>query len=686
MEVKVPENIDIDNQEFQNAWNLIMHTHQSVFLTGKAGTGKSTFLKYICANTRKKYVVLAPTGIAAVNVGGVTMHSFFKMPLKPLLPDDPDYTPRRIRQTLRFSREKVKLLKELDLIIIDEISMVRADMIDFMDRVLKIYSENMREPFGGKQMLFVGDIFQLEPVVTADMRSILKRYYNQCFFFNAHVFGLMKLVPIELRKIYRQTDVDFVSMLDRVRVNHATKQDIAMINSRYNPNYESEDGKFVMTLATRRDTVDVINENHMNAINKPEFVFEGEVEGTFPSQSLPTLKELVIKEGAQVIFIRNDKEGRWINGTLGRVCWVDENGMRVELENGNIYDVEPDIWENMQYSYDEEKKVVVENVLGSFKQFPVKPAWALTVHKSQGLTFNNIVVDFAGGAFSSGQTYVALSRCTSLEGIVLLGRIDERDIIVNSSVVEFSRKFNDNLLINEALNKAKAADLYNKAVKAFDANRFGEAIEMLVQAMAINNVSDDALMRRFAAVKLSKFAKLNSKIDSLTHVIAEQNKTLRDLAIEYVQLGRAAVDMNVDDMKCAVKDVVAVKGAIANFNKALRLHSACVDAMTSKAKLLAALGEYEKADELLRTVREIDGLCYEALIAHGYVMLQLKDIPGTIKSYKLAIKSNHNAPEPHELLAGVYDSIGLDEDADKERAKAVKLRAKLSKNRSNNKR
>ena len=247
MAIEIPKNIDLDNPEFQNAWDLINHTHQSIFLTGKAGTGKSTFLRYICANTRKKYVILAPTGIAAVNVGGVTMHSFFKMPFKPLLPDDPDYLPRTIRKTLRFPRDKVKLIKELDLIIIDEISMVRSDMIDYMDRVLRIYNENMREPFGGKQLLLVGDIFQLEPVVTSDMRSILKRYYNNFFFFNANAFHDANLVPIELRKIYRQTDSTFVSMLDRVRVNHATKQDIQLINSRCLTKYDAPKDSLVMT-------------------------------------------------------------------------------------------------------------------------------------------------------------------------------------------------------------------------------------------------------------------------------------------------------------------------------------------------------------------------------------------------------------------------------------------------------
>ena len=339
---KIPADIDLDNREFQNALRLITDTNQSVFLTGKAGTGKSTFLKYICQATRKKFIVLAPTGIAAVNVGGMTMHSFFKMPLKPLIPDDPDYSPRQIRKTLRYPKEKVKIIKELDLIIIDEISMVRADMIDFMDRVLRIYNENMREPFGGKQLLFVGDIFQLEPVVTPDMRDILRRYYPDFFFFNAHAFSQVKLVPIELQKIYRQTDSKFISLLDKIRINQAAERDIQVVNSRFSQQAQLNTGDFVMTLASRRDTVNTINESHLAELSTEERTFSGIIEGTFPLQNLPTSQELTLKVGAQVIFIRNDRMQRWINGTLGKIAAFGDEYIVVETEDGHSYSLEPE--------------------------------------------------------------------------------------------------------------------------------------------------------------------------------------------------------------------------------------------------------------------------------------------------------------------------------------------------------
>jgi ATP-dependent exoDNAse (exonuclease V) alpha subunit len=526
------QNIDLNNPEFQDAWDVLQHTHRSVFLTGKAGTGKSTFLKYIRDTIKKKTVVLAPTGIAAVNVGGQTMHSFFKIPFKPMVPDDPDYSnPARMRKMLRYTKEKVKLIQQLELIIIDEISMVRADIIDFVDRVLRVYSGNMREPFGGKQLLLVGDIFQLEPVVTHDTRDILRRYYKNFFFFNAKAFDQINLVAIELRKIYRQSDSDFIALLDRVRINRATPADMARINQRYNPNYQEINDEFVITLATRRDTVDSINDEHMKALKTPEFVYEGAIEGDFPENSLPTAYNLALKEGAQVIFIRNDKEGRWCNGTIGKVTRLSDTSVYVALENGAEMLVEREIWENMQYTYNEKEKKVEEKVLGSFAQIPIKPAWALTVHRSQGLTFNHVVIDFAGGAFTGGQTYVALSRCTSMEGITLLKPLSERDIIVNLAVVDFSRQFNNRQLINEAMEQERANQLYRRAVHAFDNQEFEECVKCFTEAMKIKDNLQNEAVKRLISKKLNIFKRQAKTIERLKQVIENQKKTLHSLAL-----------------------------------------------------------------------------------------------------------------------------------------------------------
>ena len=683
------DNIDLDNVEFQNAWNLIRNTRRSVFLTGKAGTGKSTFLKYICANTSKEHVVLAPTGIAAVNVGGQTLHSFFKIPFKPLLPDDPDFSPRRIRKTLRYSAQKVKLIKKLQLIIIDEISMVRCDIIDFIDKVLRIYSGNMREPFGGKQLLFVGDIFQLEPVITRDMRDILRRYYQQFFFFNARVFNSLGLIPIELRKIYRQTDSSFIAMLDRVRVSHASNSDLQLLNSRCNLDYKEPDNGLVMTLATRRDTVDSINDAHMQALDTPEYVFVGEVTDFFPDNDLPTNKELVIKKGAQVIFIRNDKENRWVNGTLGMVSRVDETGIEVELENGDGYVLEQEIWENVQYSYDEKEKKVIENVVGTFKQYPIKPAWALTVHKSQGLTFNNIVIDFAGGAFSSGQTYVALSRCTSLEGITLLKPLSQRDIIVNTAIVDFSRQFNNQVTINDAILVEKANGLYTMASIAFDNDDFARAVDCFAQAMEIHSVINDPLAKRFIKLKFNKFHKLNKKIKTLEEVIDSQNKQLLDLAAEFTAMGDQSMGLGELAQEDEVPygnakprlDEISIKSALANYNKALRLSDGYIPAMLGKARLLDAIGETDQALDQLNKILEKNKNCFDALMAAAAIYEKQKDLPAAIKVLKRATKASRTAIEPHMRLADIYEKIGLDDLADEHQEIAQQLRKQQKKPR-----
>ena len=688
------QNIDLNNPEFQDAWDVLQYTHRSVFLTGKAGTGKSTFLKFIRDNTKKKTVVLAPTGIAAVNVGGQTMHSFFKIPFKPMLPDDPDYSnPARMRKMLRYTKEKVKLIRELELIIIDEISMVRADIIDFVDRVLRVYSGNMREPFGGKQLLLVGDIFQLEPVVTLDTRDILRRYYKNFFFFNARAFDQINLVAIELRKIYRQSDNDFIALLDRVRVNRATNNDIVRLNQRCNSDYQETNGEFSITLATHRDTVDSINDDHMKALKTPEYVYEGVIEGDFPENSLPTAYHLVLKEGAQVVFIRNDKAGRWCNGTIGKVTRLNDNSVYVALENGEEMRVEWDVWENMQYTYNEKEKKVEEKVLGTFSQIPIKPAWALTVHRSQGLTFNHVVIDFAGGAFTGGQTYVALSRCTSLEGITLLKPLSVRDIIVNMAVVEFSRQFNNRQMINEAMEQERANQLYRRAVHAFDHHEFEDCVNYFAEAMKLKDNLQNKAVKRLISRKLNVFKKQVHTIRHLEQVIDNQKKMLHELALEYASMGDQALAVNDSGVvgEGSVPygnrlDDIAIRSAMANYNKALRIMPDCIPAMIGKARLLMTLDQLESAENELARAIEFDKNNYLVHMTMAELMENLKDIPEAIKSYKRAAKADKKLPEPHERLQDIYERIGFDDLADEEQEIAERLRKALNKARKKPKR
>lgn len=565
--------LDTDNREWQQALQIIQYTRRSLFLTGKAGTGKSTFLRHIAETTKKKHVILAPTGIAAINAGGQTLHSFFKLPFHPLLPNDSSYSIRNIRKTLKYSGELTKLLRELELIIIDEISMVRADIIDFIDKVLRIYCRNMREPFGGKQLLLVGDIFQLEPVIKEDEWRLMQPFYASAYFFAAKVWQEMQLVSIELRKVYRQSDSQFIGMLDRIRQNHATDADLQSINARVNQSSKQKENGFEITLATRRDTVDYINDLHLSELEGDSTIFKGHIKGDFPETSLPAPMELEIKPGAQVIFIKNDKEKRWVNGTLGVVIYIDEGEgiITVVDEDGHEYDVEREVWENMRYTFNEKEQKIEEEMLGSFIQFPLRLAWAITVHKSQGLTFRHVKIDFSGGgAFAGGQTYVALSRCTSLEGITLEAPIRRSDIFVRAEVVAFANRYNDGQLIKQAIYESKADKEYHDAMEAFDRQDFDAFLQNFFLAIHSRYDIEKPAAKRLIRRKLGIITKLQQQCQQLEDRIRKKEETLKRLAAEYVLLGRECEHEHMPE------------AAIRNYEKALELYP---DAMEAKRRI-----------------------------------------------------------------------------------------------------
>ena len=575
--------LDTNNKEFQDALQLITHTRQSVFLTGKAGTGKSTFLKYICNHTKKKYVVLAPTGIAAINAGGVTLHSFFKLPFRPMLPDDPDLSLShgRIFEFFKYPKEKRKIIAEVDLIIIDEISMVRADIIDCVDRILRVYSGNMRLPFGGKQLLFVGDVFQLEPVVPSDQKEILSLFYASPFFFSARVFKDINLVPIELQKVYRQTDSVFINILDRIRNNAARKQELDTLNGRYFPSFEPQNEDMYITLATRRDQVDFINEKKLAELPGEEYVSVGKIEGDFPESSLPTQLNLSIKEQAQVIFIDNDYERRWVNGTIGMVSGIDENGnVYVLLESGVEHLVEPTSWRNYKYKYNEKEKRIEEEIVGTFEQLPIRLAWAITVHKSQGLTFSRVVVDLTGGVFAGGQTYVALSRCTSLEGLVLKSKISFRDIFIRKEIVEFSQIFNNQALIEKSIKESEAELQYGRAAQGFRQGNMKEAVEAFAAAVSKRNELDNPMVQRLLRLKLQALNSQKAQIKALREELHSLRETQKEYAHEYYLMGNECITKAHD-----------ANAAIRCFDKALNLNPNYVEAWVRKGVTLLDIGE-----------------------------------------------------------------------------------------------
>lgn len=537
------------NQKLDFVEELVRFTDSHIFLTGKAGTGKTTFLRNLPAKTYKRMVVVAPTGVAAINAGGQTIHSFFQLPFGPQIPENAkgtSFQPRTLASRYqKLNRKKINLIRSLDLLIIDEVSMVRADVMDAIDAVL-CRVRRSQKPFGGLQLLMIGDVHQLAPVAKQEEWEMLSPFYDTPYFFGSQVLRNTPYICMELEHIYRQHDDDFITLLNKVRNNQMDAACLQLLNSRFNSNFIAHDSDGYITLTTHNYQADQINDSKLNAIREKPLTFKAEVRGTFPENTFPTKEELVLKVGAQVMFVKNDPsiEKAYFNGKIGRLVDYDEKEDTVTVESDGEHIIVPRLkWQNMEYTLNDESQEIEEREIGSFTQIPLRLAWAVTIHKSQGLTFDKVIVD-AGQAFAHGQVYVALSRCTSLDGLVLKTRIASNTLLNDYSVERFVERLPEKEPTQEKVDQLRHeyelgtmlelidfGDIYKdfgKLMKVVYAN------DTLFENEMINNLSQrrNRIYEELSSVSLkfeSQLRKLHEKVPS-----CEQNSALQERLIKAV--------------------------------------------------------------------------------------------------------------------------------------------------------
>ncbi|MEO5682711.1 MAG: helix-turn-helix domain-containing protein [Chitinophagaceae bacterium] len=533
---------DASNTIFQLAADFVNNTSRHIFLTGKAGTGKTTFLKYIKENTRKRAVVVAPTGVAAINAGGVTMHSFFQLPFGPFIPgtsrgftdNDAVADKHSLFKNIRFNADKRELLQELELLIIDEVSMVRADMLDAMDNILRHFRRKMHLPFGGVQVLYIGDMYQLPPVVPGNEWDILQPYYESPFFFSAYAIAEAPPLYIELKKIYRQSEQLFIDVLNRVRNNQVTEEDFTLLHKRYLPDFAPAKEEKYITLCTHNKKTDAINTAELEKLPGKMIVFNGAVTGDFSDKALPTEMNLQLKVGAQVMFIKNDSGGdrKFFNGKLATIQKINKEEITVVANNNNEeIKIEKETWRNIRYNYHKETDSIKEEELGSFTQYPLRLAWAITIHKSQGLTFDKAIID-AGSSFAAGQVYVALSRCTSLQGLVLHSKLYPSAIATDKRVVAFAQKEAVAEELQQILQHEQRQYWASTLIECFDYRKIIAALEQFRDLVPGKKLPDPAFALALSHTLLNKAQeqapvaeKFQLQLQQLLQQVHEKNDT-----------------------------------------------------------------------------------------------------------------------------------------------------------------
>lgn len=637
------DNIELDetNEEFFWASELVKYGHPLIYLTGKAGTGKTTFLKYLRQTTEKNTIVLAFTGVAAINAGGQTINSFFKVPFGPFVPNDKRLRTRpedgdtdnsTIYNHFEYNKEKLEIIRGLELLIIDEISMVRCDLLDVIDKLLRVFRKRENEAFGGVQVILIGDTFQLPPI---DKEwHILQPFYESTFFFSSKVILSNKPVYIELKKIYRQNEQEFIELLNRVRINKVNQNELNLLNSKFNPTFSPTENANYITLATHNKIVESTNLYKLAELPGEIQFFEATITNDFPENITPTDRVLQLKEGAQIMFIKNDKPKRIYNGKIAKINKIEEQKITAEYEDrGDIIEliIEKQTWNNIRYSWNEKEKKIEEEIIGTFTQYPIKLAWAITVHKSQGLTFEKVIADL-GGAFASGQVYVALSRCTSFNGLILKTKIDHTAIKTDPQVIKFAENETPSTLIVQELNSGKADFYYKKIREEIKSLNFTEAYGNFVKAIKFRNDIETDLFRKYFVTTANRIGSFKQKhTDTLNELVtkSQENEEL-EVSISESESEKLSQRTKINDQ-----------------NKAIKL-------------LLDKTNDLEKQGEKLKS--EIITLTIEKVNAEKTIQQHQKTIQGnktTISKLEMTIKNNEQEIERLRNLKWHQKLFGL---------------------------